>query len=199
MARLIRSVTSRLFARTNFDGPVPAHRPELGPCWEYNGYRQQGYGRLQKTRGRMVLAHRESFEYFKGPVPEGLPLDHLCRNTACCNPSHLEPVTTQENTLRGTSLPAYNILKTHCLRGHELQGENLYVQPNGSRVCKECREKRMEQHRLSDGYAQRQSERTTRPEQREKARLRAKAWYEANRDRAQEYSRRKKAENRNTN
>jgi hypothetical protein len=73
-----------------------------------------------------------------GPIPEGKQLDHLCRNRACINPEHLEPVTAKENILRGESFSAKNARKTHCIHGHELSGDNLRILKHG-RVCLECR------------------------------------------------------------
>lgn len=69
-------------------------------CWEWLGAKVQGYGSL-KAGGRGRWAYRVVYEYLVGPVPEGQVLDHLCRNTACVNPAHLEPVLTGENTRRG--------------------------------------------------------------------------------------------------
>jgi hypothetical protein len=79
-----------------------------------------------------------------GPIPDGLVLDHLCRNKLCVNPKHLEPVTNQENILRGlTPLVGgyYNMAKTHCPKGHEYSPENTYYRPSRwrqTRVCRIC-------------------------------------------------------------
>lgn len=73
------------------------------PCWIFsNGDSPggNGYGRLRRN-GRSIPAHRYSYEVRVGPIPEGLELDHLCRNTQCVNPDHLEPVTGAENRRRG--------------------------------------------------------------------------------------------------
>ncbi len=85
----------------------------------------------------MKKAHRVVWLLNRGPIPEGLDLDHLCRNTRCCNPVHLEPVTRSEN-LRRSPLMDNNSMKTHCLRGHEFTEDNTRVRPNGHRTCKEC-------------------------------------------------------------
>lgn len=101
-----------------------------------------GYGafRLDPTTGsRKEYAHRWSYEHHVGPIPEGMHLDHLCRNTLCVNPDHLEPVSAAVNVLRGVSSPATNARKSHCHKGHELSGSNLYVTPaTGYRHCREC-------------------------------------------------------------
>lgn len=76
-----------------------------------------------------------------GPIPEGMDLDHTCRNRGCVNPEHLEPVTTQVNTLRGIGPTAENARKTHCKHGHPLEGDNLYVDPEGKRKCRACMER----------------------------------------------------------
>lgn len=112
-------------------------------CWEWKGARQKGYGAIGaggKTGG-VLRAHRVIYEWLVGPIPEGLDLDHLCRNRSCVNPSHLEPVTRRENLMRADTLPARNTAKTHCPRGHEYNEENTYIQIKaGSRMrsCKNC-------------------------------------------------------------
>jgi HNH endonuclease len=74
-----------------------------------------------------------------GPVPEGLELDHLCRNRACVNPAHLEPVSHRENVLRGASFAAINAVKTHCIHdGHPFDDVNTIVRPEGRRGCRAC-------------------------------------------------------------
>ena len=95
-----------------------------------------GYGRF-KVNGRMVNSHRFAYELFVGPIPAGLQIDHLCRARNCVNPAHMEPVTTQENTLRGDS-GKHHAVKTHCPQGHPYAGENLYVRPDGRRKCRAC-------------------------------------------------------------
>lgn len=106
------------------------------------GLTAAGYGSLclsPDEGSRHVLAHRWSYEHHIGPIPEGLSIDHLCRNTVCVNPEHLEPVTQKENVLRGTSWTARNAKKTSCPKGHPLQGANLYRNPNsGHRKCRTC-------------------------------------------------------------
>ncbi len=76
--------------------------PQEG-CWEWSGYTSRdGYPRLSISNDpkRIVLAHRVSYELHKGPIPEGLQIDHLCHNKSCTNPDHLEAVTGAENTRR---------------------------------------------------------------------------------------------------
>lgn len=104
-------------------------------CLEWVGGKQrQGYGTF-RLRGSSHLAHRVSYRNWVGSVPEGLVLDHLCRNRACVNPTHLEPKTVGDNNRApGSLIGEYNRIKTHCNRGHELVGPNL--SPSGVRVGK---------------------------------------------------------------
>lgn len=109
-------------------------------CWLWSGaLANGGYGAFLGPEGT-VKAHRWFYEQSKGPVPDGLELDHQCRVRCCVNPDHLEPVTRQVNTLRGIGPAAVNAIKTHCPKGHPLSGDNLYIRKDvGSRGCRKCR------------------------------------------------------------
>jgi hypothetical protein len=98
--RIIGDDLARFWSHVTLDGPLPERVEWLGPCWLWTGaINDKGYGLTRVTR-RTLRAHQWSFAMFVGPVPDGLELDHLCRNTACVRPSHLEPVTTSENVRR---------------------------------------------------------------------------------------------------
>lgn len=91
------------------------------------------------------MVHVATYEEWVGPVASGLTIDHLCRVRDCCNPEHLEPVTHRENLLRGDTVSARNVAKTHCPQGHPYSGENLILRhyPNRvGRVCRACRDQR---------------------------------------------------------
>lgn len=109
-------------------------------CWEWTASRhRQGYGSI-KWRGRTRIAHRIVYQLLVGPVPAGLVTDHLCRNTCCVNPAHLEPVTPRENLVRGDApqmARERQLSKTHCPHGHEYTDENTRHY-NGKRFCRAC-------------------------------------------------------------
>ncbi len=105
-------------------------------CWNWTGSQNgTGYGRFWD--GTNTYAHRWSYEFCVGPIPDGLQIDHLCRNRGCVNPEHLEAVTPQTNTLRGVGLTAQNAVKTHCVRGHPYNEANTYYEKKG-RQCRVC-------------------------------------------------------------
>ena len=116
--------------------------PYSDECWLWVGSRnRQNYGQFNYG-GRVVGAHRIAYELLRGGIPEGLEIDHLCRNPQCVNPDHLEPVTDRENIMRGM-LPILakhqQVVKTHCPHGHPYSAENTYYDNKGSRVCRACK------------------------------------------------------------
>lgn len=119
--------------------------PTMGTCWQWTGPLYLGYGRCS-YKGKNQGAYRASYIHFKGAIPPNLTLDHLCRNRACINPSHLEPVTTGENVLRGVSFTAQEAKQTHCKYGHELVGHGIYWEGN-KRKCRLCRYRREAERR----------------------------------------------------
>ena len=89
-------------------------------CWEWQAALNRGGYGVFSANGKYTLAHRFAYERWVGSIPDGLVLDHLCRNRSCVNPHHLEPVTTKENILRGEGLTARNARKMVCKHGHPL-------------------------------------------------------------------------------
>ncbi len=111
--------------------------PNTG-CWLWLGHIDcGGYGRFSSSR-----AHRVSYERFKGPIPDGYEIDHLCKQRCCCNPDHLEAVTPRENNLRSESPAAKHARKTHCPRGHAYDEANTMHHRKSptvvARVCRAC-------------------------------------------------------------
>ncbi|MFM9368081.1 HNH endonuclease signature motif containing protein [Streptomyces sp. Da 82-17] len=108
-------------------------------CWEWQAARlPTGYGRFY-LNGKHRYAHRVAYEAVKGPIPDGLVIDHLCRNTSCANPDHLEAVTNRVNVLRGVGFFADRARQTRCIRGHRFDAANTYRARNGTRKCRTCR------------------------------------------------------------
>ena len=122
--------------------------PNTG-CWEWIGAKNfYGYGVIGlDKKGPIRRAHRLSYEFLRAPIPDGLKIDHLCRNPACINPDHLEPVTQGENVKRGRA-GWHNKQKTHCVNGHEFTPENtLHVRGTQQRQCRNCRDRRIKEFR----------------------------------------------------
>ncbi len=118
-------------------------------CWLWQRTTTHGYGH-KPVNGRYVRAHRWAYELLVGPIPEGLELDHLCRDRACINPAHLEPVTRRENAKRGSAgliNAARQRAKTHCKNGHPFNEANTRVNRKGYRECRACAREKMQRRR----------------------------------------------------
>lgn len=112
-------------------------------CWTWTGaLTSRGYSCLD-VGGKRVLGHRHVYELLVGPIPDGLTIDHLCRNKRCINPAHLEPVTQAVNNARKPP-------RDTCAKGHRMEGVNLRikVRANG-RTQRECRACQIEWTRAS--------------------------------------------------
>lgn len=129
--------------RERFLAKVDKTTSEYG-CWFWtaNTY-NNGYSQFQHEPG-----HRYSYREFKGEIPDGYEIDHLCMTRICVNPDHLEAVTPTENNLRGYSgnVAAARMIekskqRTHCARGHEFTEDNEYRSPGNPtwRVCRKCK------------------------------------------------------------
>lgn len=146
-------------------------------CLVWTGYIQSnGYAR-HWVDGKNLIAHRWSYEYHVGPIPEGMQIDHLCRNRRCVNPEHLEVVTPAENSRRSTSAEAARARGariTHCPRGHPYDEENTLFDRKGGRSCRECKLIYRRQHYVDN---------------KEQYIARAAAWRHANPEKARASSR----------
>ncbi len=123
-------------------------------CWPWTASLSQGTGYgAASFNGKRAGAHRIAYELSKGPIPEGLTIDHLCRKRDCINPAHLEAVTLRVNILRSpTSAGAVNARKTHCKHGHPLSGSNLATwNTRRERVCKTCEKIRGQRYERKSG------------------------------------------------
>lgn len=111
-------------------------RVQADGCWVWTGSKTSGYGRIYLDKSQKFV-HRVSYEHYVGPIPEGKHIDHLCRNRSCFNPDHLEPVTPQENTLRGESVGAKAVRSGACGRGHARESWGVKRGPRTE--CRLCR------------------------------------------------------------
>lgn len=105
-------------------------------CWLWKGFtRVDGYGSFS-FNGKECRSHRVAFELFKGPIPEGLQIDHLCRVRHCVNPEHLEAVTLKENINRGIR---HKKSKIFCNQGHYLSEANVYYMQTRTKTGRHCK------------------------------------------------------------
>ena len=132
MAPPVRPLRDRVFAKLEV-------QPDGCVLWTGN-LTTTGYGQVRRPRRGTGLAavHRLMYEWFTGPIPDGMELDHLCRVKHCAAPAHLEAVTHAENLRRAPAYPRHNAVKTECPRGHAYDEANTY-RSNGRRFCRQCR------------------------------------------------------------
>ena len=129
------------------DRSIP--EPNTG-CWLWLGsVSQDGYSQVGKPPWS---GHRIAFEVKHGPVPEGMEVDHICRVRCCVNPDHMQPLTHYDNLIKSYRKVSPNSLKTHCPKGHPLDGENLRLKKTSTRLgvsrqCKACERDRYQAKR----------------------------------------------------
>jgi HNH endonuclease len=135
----VRGIVHREHQRRPLSERLMGRVQKTESCWLWTGTRNpKGYGRIKVNEGRKLIpVHRAAYETFVGPIPDGLTIDHLCKQRNCVNPAHLEAVPFKENVLRGSGPAALNARKTHCNRGHLLIPENLCGRSD-RRECKLC-------------------------------------------------------------
>lgn len=104
-------------------------------CITAKGYGKFRVGSTADGSRRTVQAHRWHWEQVKGPIPDGLEPDHLCRHRECVRLEHLEPVTKSVNRRRGWSMPQ----RAYCSKGHAMSGHNVIVRKDGKRNCRTCK------------------------------------------------------------
>lgn len=125
--------------RSNREHRLATKTERQGDCLVWTGtVLQNGYGTM-RVHYRREYVHRISYELAKGPIPTGLHIDHLCRNTRCVEPSHLEAVTPGENTRRAAPYrkPVVHVKPERCSKGHEMTEENTY-RPERGWKCRTC-------------------------------------------------------------
>lgn len=143
---ILRGVHARFWAKVE----------KTDACWNWIGTRSaKGYGHFKALPNTKTptKAHRWSYEDAYGPIPDGLTIDHLCRNTSCVRPDHLEAVEGAVNTLRGYNPCAINARKVRCKWGHDLSEGNFYRHANGGRVCKQCKAEEQRKRRAKKAMA----------------------------------------------
>ena len=126
------SMSERFWAKVIKRGP--------DECWGWTAFiAPDGYAKFSVRHDYHAPAHRVAYELTIGPIPDGLMLDHLCRNRGCVNPAHLDPVNCGENLNRSPlTLNSIARSKTHCPHGHEYDEGNTRIRMNGARACRAC-------------------------------------------------------------
>lgn len=134
----------RWLQRTTLERFEEKYIPEPNSgCWLWTAGTACGYGAFKDDIWGEQRAHRVSYRFYKGDIPPGKEIDHLCKVKLCVNPEHLEAVPHKINMFRADQgVVAKNWHKTHCVNGHELSGDNISIRKHGitekSRVCLLC-------------------------------------------------------------
>lgn len=133
-----KSLEDRFWSKVDVRGP--------SDCWIWQASLNRGYGQIGSGGkwGRPLVAHRVAWELLKGPLPDGVVLDHMCHDAAscpvgltcphrrCCNPAHLRITTIGDNVSRSLSA------RTTCKHGHPWTPENTYFNAKGTLCCRVC-------------------------------------------------------------
>lgn len=151
-----KPLDERFWSKVDKNGPVPEHRPDLGPCWLWTAsIDHAGYGRFSLGVKNDEYAHRVGYWLETGGAAD--ELDHLCRVRRCCRPLHLEEVTHRVNVLRGNGWAGRahrgeltNAMRVRrapghteaCKRGHPRTGKNVHVDKSGGWKCRPCERER---------------------------------------------------------
>lgn len=130
------SVEERFWAKVDKNGPIPEHRPELGPCWLWHRGNKHGYAVFTIGK-KSIPVHRFAYELEVGFIPDKFQIDHLCHHPELCelaeqcphrrcvNPAHLEAVTCKENLMRSGSIQAWHAARTRRREGRESAPERV--------------------------------------------------------------------------
>ncbi len=153
MSSYFTRLDDRLWARVDKRGP--------SDCWPWQGPpTAQGYGQI--SVGGPELVHRVIYQLTKGEIPEGHHVDHTCHNEdlscpggkecphrRCCNPAHLEAVTSAENLKRANGPRGRVNQNTHCPQNHEYNEANtMWIKKvrkgktYDTRMCRTCNRER---------------------------------------------------------
>ena len=124
-----------------------SHVDKAADCWLWKSRTTEGYGSSFEVNGQQLKPHRFSYTVFRGPIPLGLVIDHLCRQPACVRPDHLETVTNRTNALRGVGMSAQNAAKQTCQYGHPLFPRRY--RDEWSRYCRTCHNRRQNARRAA--------------------------------------------------
>ena len=139
----VQSAKGRFIDKIDFNGSIPAHDPNLGPCWVWLGgqrNKEHNYGGFWAF-GRGWLAHRFSYQLWRGLIPGDLVVDHVCANPYCVAPHHLQVTDRSTNSKYSDGSGKLPLDRSHCPAGHEYTEANTYrgPAPNTYRRCKTCR------------------------------------------------------------